>query len=49
MLVQSISTALIRAWSDVMQFTAWNNGSNGYGFKVAISDRGALFDQSWNR
>ena len=31
-----------------MQFTAWNNGSTGYGFKVAISDRDAHFDQSWD-
>lgn len=30
-----------------MIFTAWNNGSSGYGFKITQSDREAYFDPQW--
>lgn len=30
-----------------MIFTAWNNGSSGYGFKIIQADREAYFDPQW--
>ena len=30
-----------------MFFTAWTNGSSGYGFKITKTDRDACFDREW--